>query len=115
MYKILIAVTLLVASLNVMASNQWYQGHVTNIITYKNDGSFEVQIDNSTINNTCLYSRVDFLVDDMGLERTKAALSMAMASFLTGKLFGVVVDLPSPGQICHASPTASQGTSITSE
>ncbi len=49
----------------------------------------------------------------MGVERTKAALSLAMTALVSGKQFGVVVDLPpTPGAVCSASSTSTQGAGI---
>ena len=97
---------------NSYAANAWYWGKVISIYTVNSDGSFQVVLDNESIKNFCVYDRVDFKVADMGGERTKAALSMALAAFASGKVWGVVVDLPASEQRCIASPTASQGAGI---
>jgi len=68
--------------------------------------------DNPNILTVCAYKRVNFNAVDMGAERTKAALSMAMSAFISGKQFGVVVDLPTQGAVCTASPSSTQGAGI---
>lgn len=94
------------------AGNSWHWGKVSKIQTLDSDGSFLLYTDNSEINQTCAYDRVEFRVTDMGIDRTKAALSMAMTAMVSGVEYGVVVDLPSSGEICYASPTSTQGAGI---
>lgn len=94
------------------AANTWYWGKVNNIVTLHQDGSFIVQLENDDIESGCLYSRVQFMVPDMGAERTKAALSLAMTAFAADKEWGVVIDMPVALDVCRASPTASQGAGI---
>lgn len=94
------------------AANDWYYGQVTNVTTLSNDGSFMVYLDNASIKNTCAYDRVNFRVRDMGSERTKAALAMALLAYSTGKQYGIVVDLPAVGLACYASKTTAQGAAI---
>ena len=94
------------------AANSWYWGQVIKVITSESDGSFTVHIDNADLLSTCAYGRVKFLVSDMGSERTKAALSMALMAFAAGKEYGVVVDLPPVGNECFASRTTTQGAGV---
>ncbi len=94
------------------AGNAWYWGNITRINTNGSDGSFEIYIDNPTIQNVCQDQLVFFKVNNMGLERTKSALSLALSALMGGKEWGVVVDLPSSGGQCYASSTASQGAGI---
>lgn len=98
--------------MNVYAVNAWYEGTVTNLQTLGPDGSFIVRIDNQTIKDDCLHSRISFRVQDMGYERTKIAFSMALAAFASGKTYGVVVNITTANEICYASATASQGAGI---
>lgn len=109
--------TLLIAivtffSVSSFAGNTWYYGEVTRIQTYESDGSFQIYVDNQDLITNCLYQRVNFRVANMGAERTKAALSMAMTAFVSGKEWGVVVDIVNPNEVCEASSTASQGAGI---
>jgi hypothetical protein len=90
----------------------WYWGKVTQIVTLGIDGSFQIHVDNSTLIATCQYQRVDFKAADMQPDRTKAALSMALLAFSTGREWGVVVDLPAVGQNCKAASTAAQGAGV---
>lgn len=94
------------------AANSWYWGEVNRVLTLGSDGSFLIYIDNSTIVENCAHERIVFQVSDMGSERTKAALTMAMTAFVSGKLYGVVVDLPSAGNVCYASATSTQGAGL---
>ena len=94
------------------AANSWYWGEVTEIITSTSDGSFIIYINNTTLQATCANARVNFNVSDMGVERTRAALAMALAAYTADKQWGVVVNLPSPGSVCTASPTSTQGAGI---
>ena len=94
------------------AGNAWYWGQITQVITSEPDGSFIVYIDNADLLSTCAYDRVNFLVSDMGPERTKAALSMVLMAFAAGKEYGVVVNLPPAGNECFASRTATQGAGV---
>lgn len=113
MKKICLALLMTLFSSMSLASNGWYYGKVTQIQTLTADGSFIVYIDNAEIISNCQYGRVRFMVADMGLERTKAALSMALAAFSMGKEFGVVVDIDeSTDSVCFASKTAGQGAGI---
>ena len=99
-------------TVSAQASDAWYWGNVTRIITNGSDGSFEILIDNPTIQSVCQNQIVFFKVNDMGLERTKNALSLALSAFMAGKEWGVVVDLPLTDGPCYASSTASQGAGI---
>ncbi|WP_036179919.1 hypothetical protein [Marinomonas sp. MED121] len=99
-------------SFSVYAGNAWYFGKVTKIYTLGSDGSFQISVNNSSLLSNCLYERVNFSVTNMGAERTKAALSMAMTAFASGKEWGVVVDIANSGEICEASSTASQGAGV---
>lgn len=113
MEKLLLAVIVLLFSSSVSAGNAWYYGKVTSLQTFTEDGSFLVYLDNSEISANCNSSRVRFTVSNMGAERTKSALSMALTAFTTGKEFGVVVDLDvSVDSVCYVSNTASQGAGI---
>ncbi|WP_444996217.1 hypothetical protein [Aliikangiella sp. IMCC44359] len=112
MKKYLFFLLAALVSLNVQAGNAWYWGKVIQINTSGNDGSFEILIDNPNIENFCSDKLVFFKASNMGAERTKAALSLAVAAFMGGKEWGVVVDLPSSVNRCDASPTASQGAGI---
>jgi hypothetical protein len=109
-YLILILFTLI--CVNAKAANHWYWGTVTRINTYETDGSFEIYIDNPDIQSMCDYGLVYFEVSNMGADRTRAALSLAVTAFTSGKDWGVVVDLPSSPGPCYASSTASQGAGI---
>jgi len=108
----IVVMLLIVSSPNTFAANSWYWGAVTQVQTYQPDGSFQIYINNTSITSVCSAARVNFEVVDMGAERTRAAMSMAMTALVSGKEFGVVVDLPTSGQICKASATASQGAGI---
>ena len=112
MKKIIISMVIMFLSANVHAVNTWYFGTVTQVITYQDDGSFMVYLDNQEIKNTCAYKRVNFTVTNMGAERTKAALSMAMTALVGGKQYGVVVDLPPQGSVCSVPSSSSQGAGI---
>ena len=95
------------------AGNAWYWGKVTKIITFQSDGSFMAYIENSNVHNICENKRVRFMVSNLGLERTKAAMSMALSAFHSNKNFGVVLDLPSsPNSVCEVPASASQGAGI---
>lgn len=95
-----------------VAANSWYWGKVTQIITYTGDGSFIIYVDNTVLKSVCAYERVIFDEDDMGIGRTTAALSMALAAQASGKDWGVVVNLPAQGSECKASGTSTQGAGI---
>ncbi|MFT5083883.1 MAG: hypothetical protein ACI9Y1_001935 [Lentisphaeria bacterium] len=111
--KIFIVIMFLAFSSSCYSINAWYWGDVTQIQTLSADGSFRVYSDNANIAETCSNKRVDFRVGDMGTERTKAALSLAMTAFVSGKEYGLVIDLPAAqGAICVASATATQGAGI---
>jgi len=92
--------------------NAWYWGKITKLITTGPDGSFEVTLENDGVKTYCLHDKVFFKVSEMGAERTKAALSMALTAFTADKDWGVVIDLPTVEQECLASATASQGAGI---
>ena len=112
MKKFLTLLTIfLIPSLS-FANNSWYYGTPTDISTLSSDGSFMIYTDNPTIVDDCQYSRVSFLVTDMGVERTKAALTMALAAITSGREFGVVIDIQATGGLCVASASASQGAGI---
>lgn len=96
------------------ADNQWYWGAATKIITEGTDGSFIVYVDNPTLRNTCAYARVRVSVANLGPERTKAAMALALSALHTGREFGVVVDLPSPGSVCEVPSSSNQGAGIRS-
>ncbi len=111
--KMLTGLLLMLSLSSAGAVNSWYWGEVTRIRTLQNDGSFMIYVDNPDIKNICQYDRVFFQVSDMGAERTKAALSMALTAFTSGKTWGVVIDLPTaPESICYASATSTQGAGI---
>ena len=93
------------------AVNKWYWGQVTQIITHRDDGSFIVYVDHPVLLADCLHKRVNVSVDELGAERTKAALSMALAAFAANKRFGVVVDIVTSGEVCVVSNTT-QGAGI---
>lgn len=112
MNKYILAILIMFTSMQAYAANAWYFGSVTQVITHQDDGSFIVYLDNQTIKDTCLYKRVNFTVANMGLERTKVAMSMAMTALVSGKQFGVVVDLPTQGSICSVPSSSSQGAGI---
>lgn len=112
MNRYLLFLLLIAFNTNVYSDNHWYWGEISRISTLGDDGSFEIYLDNQDIVSRCLYDRVYFKASDMGLERTKAALSMALSAFVAGKSWGVVIDLPETEQACYASPTASQGAGI---
>lgn len=99
-------------SAQAFAGNAWYWGKVTLIETLNPDGSFLVYLDNASIKNVCLHDRVQFNVSEMGAERTQAAMTMALTAFISGREWGVVLDLPATEEVCHASPTATQGAGI---
>ena len=103
MIKYIAAIFLLIFSLQTHAINTWYRGPVIRVVVDRDDGSFFVQSGNPTIESTCAYKRIYFRVSDMGAERTKAALSMAMTALVTGRDFGIVVDLPAAGERCFAA------------
>ncbi len=110
--KYFVLVVSILASTDSMAANQWYNGPVSTVLTSGPDGSFYAYVDNADIISTCAYKRVLFRVEDMGVERTKAALALAMASIMTGKNWGVVLDMPPVGQVCYASATSTQGAAL---
>lgn len=110
--KLFISIVFCLFSLTLSAQNAWYWGNVTQIITIEDDGSFLVYVDNATLKSTCRHQRVSFKVSDMGAERTKAALSMALTAFSSGKRYGVVVDLPADNEVCSVPASASQGAGI---
>jgi len=113
MTRIYILFIFLVAlSFSVQAGNSWYWGKVLSVNTAGADGSFEIFLDNPSIKTNCLHDRVYFKVVDMGAERTKVALSMALSAFVSEKQWGVVIDLPASEGTCSASSTASQGSGI---
>lgn len=112
MKRLFLLILLGLNSFSVFAGNAWYWGKVTSIQTLTADGSFHIYIENQSIKDFCQYNRVDFMVADMGVERTKAALSMALAAFSSSKEWGVVVHLPTSEAVCRASATASQGAGI---
>ncbi|AKE51277.1 hypothetical protein [Kangiella geojedonensis] len=113
MKKLILAVVITLLSSTGSATNAWYWGEVTQVMTFTDDGSFFVTIDNGDIATNCNYSRIRFTVTDMGSERTKAALSMALTALTAGKQFGVVVDLDqTTSSNCYASSTSSQGAAI---
>lgn len=72
----------------------WYLGKVTQVITYEGDGSFTVYMDDASIQSICESGRVRVEVSNLGIERTKAAFSMALTALTTGKTYEVVLDLP---------------------
>jgi hypothetical protein len=94
------------------AENEWYWGTVNSVNTLGSDGSFQVSLENTDVKNNCSNDRVNFYVEDMGLERAKLAFSLALSAFAAGKKWGVVIDLPPSEATCNASPTASQGAGI---
>lgn len=110
--KILVLVSSFFAISSVQAGNAWYWGNITRINTNGADGSFEIYLDNPTLQATCQDQLVFFKVSDMGLERTKHALSLALSAYMVGKEWGVVINLPTSGSQCYASSTASQGAGI---
>ncbi len=111
-FKFVAALILIFVISNSYAGNAWYWGGITSIRTSGADGSFEVDMNNSDVKSFCKWDRVYFRVADMGAERTKVALSMALTAFTASKNWGVVIDLSSTEEICYASPTASQGSGI---
>ncbi|WP_459924012.1 hypothetical protein [Desulfatiferula olefinivorans] len=116
--KVGIILSVILTASSAYAKNSWKYGHVTHIQTLGSDGSFMVYMDNETVKAVCQYQRVYFRVSDMGVERTKLAYSMALSAYLSGKRWGVVIDLPTEipddyMQSCDASSTASQGAGIT--
>ncbi|MCH2157269.1 MAG: hypothetical protein MK096_00620 [Oleiphilaceae bacterium] len=112
MKKYLMFILLTLVCSSSYAGNKWYWGTITSMTTKGSDGSFEVYLDNPNIKSNCLYDRVHFKADEMGSERTKAALSFALSAFAAGKEWGVVIDLPISEARCYASPSASQGAGI---
>ncbi|MEM9384816.1 MAG: hypothetical protein AAGA68_07125 [Pseudomonadota bacterium] len=108
----IIMALVIAATTPAQATNRWFYGPVTQVITLHDDGSFFVYIDNVDIKSSCDYDRVSFEVSDMGAERTKAALSMALSAFAADRQFGVVIDFPPSGTACKASSTATQGAGI---
>lgn len=111
--KLLTCLLLLLPLTYASAVNNWCWGKVTLIQTLQSDGSFIIHVDNPGIKNIYQYDRVFFQVSDMGAERTKAALSMALTVLTAGKTWGVVIDLPTtPESTCYTSATASQGAGI---
>lgn len=110
---LIFSIVVFLGSSNAFAVNAWYYGKVNQIITSGSDGSFIIYTDNISIKNTCIHNRVNFRVSDMGVERTKAALTMALTAFTSNKEWAVVIDLPvEPESVCYASSTASQGAGI---
>jgi len=77
------------ASINTYATNAWYYGKVTEVIAYGPDGSFMVYINNTDLLGKCLYDRVNIIVSDMGIDRTKAALPMAMTALVSDRTYGI--------------------------
>lgn len=112
MAKIIASLVISLACINAFAGNAWYWGKVTKIQTLHSDGSFLAYVDNDAIKANCKYDRVEFLVSDMGLERTKLAYSMALTSISTGNKWGVVLDMPASEDICRVPASASQGAGI---
>ena len=112
MFKSTIWLLFIFAAFDSLAGNEWYWGKGTSIKTSGADGSFEVELDNQKIKDFCKWNRVYFKVSDMGAERTKAALSLALTAFTANKEWGVVVNLPSVEDVCKASSSASQGAGI---
>ncbi len=94
------------------AANSWYWGKVIKIQTLGEYGSFYVYLDNENVKSNCLNNRVEFTVNNMGIERTKSAFALALSAFAAGKEWGVVIDLPTSEATCSASPTATQGAGI---
>lgn len=110
--KVVVAIFLSICSVALSAQNAWYWGKVSQIITLGDDGSFLVYLNNSTLKSTCRHERVRFEVSNMGAERTRAALSLALTAFSSGKTYGVVVDLPAANEICSVPAGANQGAGI---
>ena len=111
--KKLMLILMIILPIQAMAANKWYYGKVTQIQTSTSDGSFMVYVENNDIAEICAYSRVYFLVSNMGAERTRLAFSLALAAYSSDKRWGVVIDMPeTAGSTCLASATASQGAGI---
>lgn len=110
--KLIIGLAMLVFSGSLSAANQWYWGNLKSIESLGSDGSFLVYMENATIKQACSIDQIQFKVSDMGAERTKVALSMALTAFSSNKEWGVVIDLPSVESVCYASATTSTGAGI---
>lgn len=113
MMKSIIVCLLVLTTAEAVAGNAWYWGQISSIRTTGADGSFELNLENDNIKRGCKWDRVYFRVEDMGVERTKAALSLALTAFTSEKEWGVVIDIPRNTEgVCDASSTASQGAGI---
>jgi hypothetical protein len=111
--KYFVSIVFLLICQNSYAVNAWYWGKATQILTYGADGSFIVYVDNTDIGDVCFGSRINVLVENLGAERTKAAMSIALSAFHSGKSIGVVLDLPTtPDTVCEVPASSSQGVGI---
>lgn len=112
-FKTLMPAIALVLAMGAGADEAWYWGHVQQVHAYSSDGSFIVYLDNPDIASGCEYGRVYFRVSDMGVDRTEAALSMALTALETGNQWGVVVELPMvPESTCYAFSPTPEGAGI---
>ncbi len=93
----------LIFSTQIFSANAWYNGKISKIETINADGSFIIYMDNTDINSNCTNDYVEWRVTDMGTERTKAGLSMALTALTTGMTFGVVVDIPGSAPNCKVA------------
>jgi len=110
----IILILLITLSSNTHATNAWYYGKISSVVTLGANGSFQVKFDNPEVQANCKYKVVYFNVSDMGLERTKLAFSMALTAFTTDKEWGVVINLPEASEdlTCSAASNSSQGAGI---
>ena len=107
---------------NVYAVNATYSGTVTQIVTANTsaivggDGSFYIYVDNPDLISQCPHQRVLVRVSDMGEERSKIILALALTALTTGNELGLVVNFDDLTNVyaneCIVAPTTSLGASL---
>lgn len=111
--KIILSVLILLFSQTGFTANAWHWGKVTKIITYQSDGSFYVYIENENLKIGCIHKRVRYVATSIGLESTKAAMSLALSALHSGRDFGTVVDIPATSsEVCNAAGNGAQNSGI---
>lgn len=93
MKKIILAVLFYSVTSTAAAENNWYFGEVSSVILDDPSGGFAIALENEDVRTLCKDDLIYARSSNLGEERLKAALSMALTSYSMESKFGASMNL----------------------
>jgi hypothetical protein len=99
MKKIQVFILLVCLNSSLMAIPKWYNGKITRIWHYNNDG-FIIKFDSGSVKD-CKHEYIYFKESLLGKTQKDSVYSMGLSAFHSNSKVGVVIDKTGTNQYCH--------------